>query len=223
MENGNPVIRVLNGTHVEAWGHTVNPTHRWCARPNCVQLSSSEGSREWRRVCYIQAGGACFPTDSAVEMARRLLRGIKTVRKSARGKRSVVRTAIVRRGDVVLLNEGLHMHKLTAYDARERIRAFASEFGPPATCMPSTINKCEMGPVAHSLGVRVFWRETSPQAFPDNPNGTYSSTFAKTSLHEHCAPVQRPERPNFIRSTLATMEAAHVPILRTWEVTHPNV
>lgn len=212
-------LEVLNASRL-AWRRVVNSKSSWCARPHCILVS--HGQDVWR-TCWVSSGGGCLRKDSPREMALRLLRA-----------------NLLRRGDVVLLNEGLHLYKLPPAVRLERVRALAAAFSAAGAANSSVGS---LAAAREALGVEFLWRETSPQAFPGSSNGSYAgTTVALTTIaaaerrigagahpdmkldvdaapaSDRCAPVEQPERPEQLRQTIALLEeGAHLPLLRVWD------
>ena len=178
-----------------AHNQSVNPQGRWCARTHCVQVEA------WR-TCYVQAGGMCFWHDDVHAMATRLVNA-----KSKLGER------VVRRGDVIVVNEGLHLHKCCSLSAQlDRLRGFALLREPNST----------LG-LAARRGIRFLWRETSPQHFAGSPDGHYNATTRRCTRHKckynRCAPLEQPARSAHADQTLQLMATAGLPVVRIWEPT----
>lgn len=88
-------------THCITVSSTSNPSNDWSSnhrlgarrRPTASSTAASAAApRQWWRTCYVQAGGGCYYKDSVRHVIERLVTS---------------RPAVLRRGDVAILNEGL--------------------------------------------------------------------------------------------------------------------
>lgn len=168
---------------VAPWVHLANPRrephskHNARQQPFCVHVDR-------RAACFVSS----WPTARAT--AERL-----------------VAHRLATAGDLVVLNDGLHM--LVA-DALEAARATAASFAN-ATAPLS---------LARADGVRFVWRETSPQAFGGLSNGSYRhGTYARGGDSSKCTAVAEPARPPTHAAAHAELEAAGLAVARTWRAT----
>ena len=315
-EEPGPRLEVMNET-TSPYYRVANPQNNWCARTHCITVSraarpggswshrrlgarhrpeaAAAATRQWWRTCYVQAGGGCYYKDSVRHVIERLVTS---------------RPAVLRRGDVAILNEGLHLHKSERCPIA-RMLALASSFAvhdthsaqdsahsgstrgqhvartiPPRSILPrsplatshwdwllrrvtdgyrvnasfltsATLSlpstagagsiasgrdaatgalvdfnastllqltglqwpKVGIGAAIKEQGLRVIWRETSPQAFPGAPgDGSWKATYMKAhAAPTGCVRVERPERPAPLAETIAAFEQVGLPVIRTWD------
>ena len=68
-----------------------------------------------------------------------------------------------------------------------------------------------------AAGVRLFWRERSPQAFSDSPTGSYSAhTYGRPG--QSCAPQKLSTRGPNHTNALQAVRAAGIPTLLVWDL-----
>jgi hypothetical protein len=119
----------------------------------------------------------------------------------------LARHRLLSAGDLLVLNDGLHFAKSTAMRAaRDLTDAVANRSSPLAR--------------AQAHGVRLVWRETSPQAFPFLPNGSFLIGEA-VAAHRvlACTPVNETARPAHHVAMHKWFARAGVPVVPTWLTT----
>lgn len=171
---------------------TAHPT--WAALANPPALPVSSANRHQPPFCMTVARrSACF---------------VSSWRRASDSAARLVEHGVVSRGDLVLLNDGLHFPDALAITvAAETAQAFANASSPLAVA-------------AARGGVRFAWRETSPQAFGFLGNGSYhSGSYAKTRAHSACTPVVRTARPAWYVDAHARMAAVGLAVMPTWRAT----
>jgi hypothetical protein len=167
-------------------------------RPSCTTIA---GLQRRVRVCVVISGmvvpdrpqdGVCQA--SPVEAAELLLR-----------------LGIAGAGSTFVLNEGLwYPPEQRAAQLAAATRALSSAMGDPER---------PMGALARGGQLRVFWRETSPQAFPGEADGSWNHS-KKGWYHRQasgCEAVRKARRPPGAERLLDDLEASGVPVLRVWE------
>ena len=112
---------------------------------------------------------------------------------------------IVRRGDALVVNENMARGEAVALAS---MRAFAAEAANASTRLGR----------AHAAGIRLLWREKSPQTFSDSPVGSYQH-LTYGSPYQHCAVPNQTARSPAVETGLAALEAAGVAPIRIWDET----
>ena len=108
-------------------------------------------------------------------------------------------------GDLVVLNDGLH---LSVDGALEAARATAASFANATSPLAR----------ARAGGVRFVWRETSPQAFGALPNGSYDRRHG-TYDRSKCTAVADPVRPPTHEAAHSELKVAGLGVARIWRAT----
>ena len=139
---------------------------------------------------------------------------------------------LVRRGDILLLNEGLWhspqrsrkvLHSiLNSTTLSTELRSPKRKKRRGATLKSILSSVYPRNPTIAQLmlgddGVLLAWRETSPQHFPASPTGSFDGFIGYRG--SMCAPLQVPQQNAELSSLLASLERAGMPIIRILNLT----
>ena len=115
---------------------------------------------------------------------------------------------MARWGDLLLLNEGLHLEASLKEERLRQLRRLLSD------------NRTALGGALQEGRVGLAWRETSPQHFAGETTGAYEARHL-TWYHQkerRCEAVQRPRRNEAQAELLHQLAAAGMPIVRLWDL-----
>ena len=199
--------------------HAVNPriAHWQRKVPVCTRIGELIRAREgaalvtWRTVCWISCRANC----AAFLFA------------------SMRRLRIVVPGDVVVVSEGVGLpDNETLAVALELARGYATvnaTFRVNAALAASAPLHSRHRADSPLDGVRIVWREQSPQAFAGSPDGAYRASplaaarvyaakpKGKAKNSSGCGPLAQPARRPILAQVLRVLGSAGVPILPTHE------
>ena len=111
-------------------------------------------------------------------------------------------------GDLLLLNEGLHLEASLKEERLRQLRQMLSD------------NRTVLGGALHARRIGLAWRETSPQHFAGETTGAYEARHL-TWYHQQeskCEPVQKPRRNKVQAELLHQLAAAGLPVVRVWDL-----
>ena len=112
----------------------------------------------------------------------------------------LIQGSIARSGDAIVVNENMAHGEEAALVSMRRFATAATN----ATF--------------RMAGVKLFWREKSPQAFSDSPRGSFQhATYG--SRGQHCAVPADRSRSKAVHEGLQTLAAAGVGVVRIWDQT----
>ena len=166
----------------------------WLAAAHPPHAAHTKHAARAQAHCYVVNGRrACHASSwpTAQAVAERLIRS-----------RNVVA------GDIVIMNDGLHYGEAASLAMmRELAVAFANTTSELAA--------------ARRGGIRFAWRETSPQAFGDLPNGSYVQAYRTYGRNytQGCVPLERTARPDSWARGIAALAAADLDVVKVWHST----
>ena len=112
----------------------------------------------------------------------------------------LIQGSIARSGDTIVVNENMA-------HGEEAVLVSMRRFATAAT-----------NATFRMAGVKLFWREKSPQAFSDSPRGSFQhATYG--SRGQHCAVPADHSRSKAVHEGLQTLAAAGVGVVRIWDQT----
>ena len=191
--------RVLRDAHKQNASSTLTTTRKppWSAllssspegpcEPFCHEVSTHDSSIT---ACYVAAGTNYRGCNARASDAAAALAG----------------HFIARRGDLIFFNEGL-WHK-TVNVSSTNLETIIADLTGKAGVLQSLMR---------SRGIGLAWRETSPQHFATQADGSYKT---QSWYHDkRCGPHAVTERAPKRDELLARLEAAGLPVLRIWGAT----
>lgn len=109
----------------------------------------------------------------------------------------------VGRGDVMIVNENMARGEALALSSMRKFAAEVANVSSP------------LG-IARAAGLRILWREKSPQAFSDSPVGAFQhGTYG--SPGQHCAVPRQTGRSAAVDVGFSELEASGVGVVRIWD------
>ena len=170
------------------WSALLSSTSSGPCDPFCHDVAIHHSSVT---VCYVGAG-----TDYQKCNAR-----------ASEAAAALARHHIARRGDLIFFNEGL-WHKTVSYSSTNLEAIVADLTGQAGSVLQSLLR---------SRGIGLSWRETSPQHFATQADGSYKSQswYHDSRCGPHAFTARAPRRDEL----LARLEAAGLPVLKIWRAT----
>ena len=201
----------LSSMRVPLWASALVPEHNLddvCV-PRCLEVTVMKGhegndgddgrsgvSGSSLELCFVPAGmhlhtSSASCTQSLADQAAALLTN-----------------HVAKWGDLLLLNEGLHLEASLKEARLRHLHQLLSG------------NHTVLGGALRARRIGLAWRETSPQHFAGETTGAYEARHLSWyhQQESHCEPVQKPKRNEVQAELLRQLAASGLPIVRVWDL-----
>eukprot|EP00965_Chrysotila_dentata_P044374 1474947-Pleurochrysis_carterae.AAC.1 len=168
------------------WSTLLSSPRTGACQPFCHEVSAHASSIT---ACFV-AAGINLPTCN---------------RRASDAAAALAHHFIARRGDLIFFNEGL-WHKTVQY-SNKTLEAILADLSSKDGVLQSLLR---------TRGIGLAWRETSPQHFATQADGSYKKGWYSG---KRCGPHALTARPPGQDEMLARLEAAGLPVLKIWGAT----